>query len=246
MAETIYHVIDREEKRIKWDHYDSLDAFVASLSQNPETINEFNQVYRKITGESFYQEGPKTADELANYLIVESDIEKKPAGQLVTSLETRDKKLWFIYQKSDEDTYASNLPLVSIGFLRELYELQNASDEDVIQSFQVTVNDYGSFNPNEKVSEDIPEITPELVREWENSPHKKEYPTVNDYRRSPEIDGCSVDGIVVADLRKKELRYLSNPNCFDIPRNRPTDHDGQFGQGRVEYTLPTEWKLIQE
>ena len=92
MAETIYNVIDKKEKRIKWDHYNNLNAFVASLSKNPENIGEFNQFYAEITGESFYQEGPSTIDDLKDYAIVEDGSKERPEGELVSVVEAKDEK----------------------------------------------------------------------------------------------------------------------------------------------------------
>ena len=125
--------------------------------------------------------------------------------------------------------------------------MKSVSNEEVIKGFEKCINDYRSVSPDEKVSEDIPEITSEIIKKWKNSVHKNEYPTVKDYRRIPWIDGHPVDGIVVADLRKKELRYLTNPQCFDIQRERPSERDQRDNRHpRYKYSLPLEWKLIQE
>lgn len=199
MGETTYIVIDEREKRVLYDHYSSLDAFVASLAKNPVTIDGFNQFYREIAGQPFYTAGnrPRVPEQL------------------------------------------------SLDTIRTVLGMFGSSDNDTIahwhySSFYSGPN-YQSYGPNERTNDDIPELTREMVDEWkQEDPGAEEYPSANDYRRFL----CN-DGIVVADLRTKEVRYISH-GAFDIPRSRPTSLDRRFGSERVAYALPDEWKIVVE
>ena len=94
---------------------------------------------------------------------------------------------------------------------------------------------------NERTKEDIPKLTQAIINEWEREDHDAGlFPTANDYRRFL----CN-DGIVAADLRTKELRYISY-GAFDITRRRPTKTDKQFGSVRIKYALPAKWKIVAE
>lgn len=198
MGETTYIVIDEKEKRTLTGHYGSLDAFVASLTQNPVTIEQFSRTYQELAGEPFYTPGtrPKVPEEL------------------------------------------------SLDTIRWVLGMTGRSDDEVMthwkrSSFYQGAN-YHSFQPDERTEYDIPQLTPEMFNEWSaEDPDHEEFVTVNDYRRFL----CN-DGIVVADLRTKEIRYISR--AFNVLRSRPTDTDRRLGIQRREYTLPEEWKIVEE
>ena len=57
MGETIYIVTDSREKRVKTGHCGGLSEFLASLSRNPESIEDFERYHMSITGEPFYDGG---------------------------------------------------------------------------------------------------------------------------------------------------------------------------------------------
>jgi len=134
---------------------------------------------------------------------------------------------------------------LSLDTIRTVLGMNGRGDDEVMthwkrSSFYEGPN-YQPYGPNERTKEDIPELTQAIIDEWkQEDPEAEEFPTANDYRRFL----CN-DGIVVADLRTKELRYISH-GAFEIPRSRPTDLDRQFGLGRVEYTLPAEWSIVVE
>lgn len=198
MGETTYILIDEKEKRVLTGHHASLDAFVASLAQNPETIEQFSQTYQRLAGEPFYTQGtrPKVPEEL------------------------------------------------SLDTIRLVLGMNGRSDDEVMthwkrSSFYQGTN-YHSFQPDEITKYDLPEITVEMFNEWNTEdPDHEEFVTVNDYRRFL----CN-DGIVVADLRTKEIRYISR--AFSVLRSSPTDTDRRFDIPRMEYTLPEEWKIVEE
>jgi protein-tyrosine-phosphatase len=199
MGETTYILIDESEKRVKIDHYGSLNAFVASLSKNPATIEEFHQFYQEITGEKFYDEGnrPKVPEEL------------------------------------------------SVDTIKKVLGMEGSNDDEVLEYWmKVSLYDdinYKSFAPDEASPHDIPKLTQEIIDEWkQEDPSKEEFKDANEYRRHI----CN-DGIVVADLRKKGIRYITH-GTFSIPRERPTENDKQFGYDVISYSLPSEWKIIEE
>jgi len=134
---------------------------------------------------------------------------------------------------------------LSLDTIRTVLGMNGRSDDEVMahwkrSSFYEDPN-YQSYGPNERTKEDIPELTQAIIDEWkQEDPEAEEFSTANDYRTFL----CN-DGIVVADLRKKELRYISH-RAFEIPRSRPTETDNKFGLGRVEYTLPAEWNIVVE
>jgi hypothetical protein len=65
---------------------------------------------------------------------------------------------------------------------------------------------------------DISELDDKLFKEWQSSPYRDEYPTLEDYRRE-EAPG---NGIVIVDLRSKVCSYLSS--YFDIPEEKIPDN----------------------
>ena len=155
------------------------------------------------------------------------------------------------YQEIEVEPFYSdgNRPKVpaelSLDTIRTVLGMSGRSDDEVLAHWRRSSlyegPNYQSYSPNERTKEDIPELTQELIDEWkQEDPEAEEFPTANDYRRFL----CN-DGIVNADLRTKELRYISH-GAFEIPRSRPTDMDGQFGLGRVKYTLPAEWNIVVE
>lgn len=197
MGHITFILIDEIEKRTKIDY--NVCAFVASLSRNPATINDFNNIYQKLAGETFYSEG--------NRPIVPEEL----------SFET----------------------------LRKVFGMPRDTDAEVLGHWKKTSfyedKNYRSCAPNTKTEKDIPELTQDIIDEWkQEDPEAEEFPTANDYRKF-----LCKDGIVVADLRTKELRYIS-PGAFEIPRISPTELDVEFGFKVVPYILPDEWKIIEE
>ena len=118
--------------------------------------------------------------------------------------------------------------------------MNGRSDDEVLahwkrSSFYEYPN-YQFYGPNERTRDDIQELTQEIIVEWkQEDPDAEEFPTANDYRKFL----CN-DGIVVADLRTKELRYISY-GAFNIPRD---NQEEQYA--RVKYSLPLEWKIVVE
>lgn len=254
MAETIYHVIDDREKRVFWGHYRQLDAVVAALSQNPSTIKEFGRQYAEIAGEDFFTEGPETVERLLDYLVLGSEYAHGPIEgyNYLTDFERSPRQRWCIYKKTGPaPLFPQQGHIPTLNFLQRFYVLPDSSPAELLRLFHDTIKDFMSFQSDEKTPYDIPELTPELIREWEQSPHREEYLTANDYCRNVRITDESnknhpIDGIVVADLRKRELRYISEPGCFDIPLSRPTDFDKKIGLHPTPYTIPPEWIVVQE
>ncbi|MFT4303086.1 MAG: hypothetical protein ACMXYG_00840 [Candidatus Woesearchaeota archaeon] len=155
------------------------------------------------------------------------------------------------YQKltGERFFYDGNRPKVpediSLHTIRIVLGMQGASDKEVLAHWKNSSlyeePNYHSYNPDEKTDFDIPELSQTIINEWkENDPDAEEFATANDYRRFL----CN-DGIVIADLRKKEIRYITSAG-FNIPRSRPTDDDKILRLNVIEYKLPNEWKIITE
>ena len=134
---------------------------------------------------------------------------------------------------------------ISLDTLRTVLGMESQAEDEVMahwkQSNFYEGPNYQSYDPNERTEKDIPELTQEIIEEWkQEDPDAEEFPTANDYRRFL----CN-NGIVVADLRTKELRYISC-GAFNIPRRRPTRADKKFRLRPVPYTLPAKWKIVAE
>ncbi len=134
---------------------------------------------------------------------------------------------------------------ISLDTIRTVLGMTDKSEEEVLQhwrklSFYEDPN-YKKFSPDEKTDFDIPELTQNIIDEWkQEDPDAEEFATANEYRRFL----CN-DGVVVADLRKKEVRYISR-GVFDIPRSRPTTLDQEMRFDVLHYELPDDWNIVQE
>jgi len=118
---------------------------------------------------------------------------------------------------------------LSVDTIRNVLGMDGIGEDEVLAhwrscSFYQDPN-YLSFGPDDKTDHDIPELTSEIEAEWKREdPDAETFPTANDYRRF----SCN-DGIVVADLRTRELKYISR-SAFRISKDRG----------------PSGWKLVRE
>lgn len=143
------------------------------------------------------------------------------------------------YTEGNTPTVPEELPIETIRHVLGMREGKFSQQE--VEDYWREVSlykgpNYESFRPDDKTRDDIPELTQELIKEWkQEDPDAEEFPTANDYRKFL----CD-DGIVVADLRKKELRYISH-GAFTIPRDNQENR-----YSCVKYSLPLEWKIVEE
>ena len=113
-------------------------------------------------------------------------------------------------------------------------------DNEVIEYWKevsmYSSSNYHTYGPDEKTESDIPELTQEIIDEWkQEDPNGEEFPTAEDYRRFL----CN-DGIIVADLRKKEIKWISY-GAFDVPSNNFKEK-----YTHTKYSLPLEWDIVKE
>ncbi len=131
----------------------------------------------------------------------------------------------------------------TVATIRETLSLRTGTDEEVLAHWDRVSADYGinfkSYNPNVRTKYDIPQIIEELEIEWKKDLNAEGFKNVEDYKKF-----LSGDGIIQADLRQKEIRYLNT--TFNIPRKRPTTRDLDLGIDVMEYSLQAEWKIIKE
>ncbi|MBT4387934.1 hypothetical protein HOK68_00400 [Candidatus Woesearchaeota archaeon] len=135
-----------------------------------------------------------------------------------------------LYDDGNRPKVPDKLPIETMrlvfGMEEGKFSPQEVEDHWKKTSFYEGPN-YKSYKPNDRTKHDIPELTQEIIDEWkQEDPNAEEFLTANDYRRFL----CN-DGIVVADLRIKKLRYISY-GAFKIPKN--------------EYALPSEWEILIE
>jgi len=128
---------------------------------------------------------------------------------------------------------------ISLETLRTVLGIKGDDNEVIGYWKKVSIYsgaNYHSYGPDEKTKGDIPELTQEIIDEWKSEdPNGEEFPTAKDYRRFL----CN-DGIIVADLRKKEIRWISH-GAFDVPRNNL-----QEKYAHTKYSLPLEWNIEEE
>ena len=154
----------------------------------------------------------------------------------------------YIFQKWKK--YPGEITLAKIKDIWSQW-LKGATDEQAVEFYQNLCRNpnpqFDTYKPDENVKDcEILELS-EIIKQYEEKNPGytiKDPETAKNLRRE-----LAKDGIVIVDLRKKEIRYLVSPLLFSIKRERPTKEESEIpgiDTSVAKYSLPLEWRIVQE